>query len=54
MALPTNMRLGWKVLPVETPNLIYVLINYGWIKFCNIGPWAVFAKAEVKIQGLKL
>jgi hypothetical protein len=40
LALPTNIRLGWKGLPVTNPrSLLRAFVNYGRKKFYNIGPW---------------
>ncbi len=38
LALPTNVRLGWKGL-LGTKTVAYFLIKYGRKRFYNIVPW---------------
>jgi len=33
LALPTNIRLGWKGLPSANTSILGILVNYGCNKF---------------------
>ncbi len=40
LALPANIRLGWKGLPEnKRSSLLWKVITYSCKKFYNIGPW---------------
>jgi hypothetical protein len=38
LALPANIRLGWKGLPEKNTSLLQKSINYGCKTFYSIGP----------------
>jgi hypothetical protein len=38
VALPTNIKLGWKGLPGTSTSLLQKSVNYGCKKFYSTGP----------------
>jgi hypothetical protein len=49
LALPSNIRLGWRGLSGTNTSLLRTFINYDCKKFYNVGPLSAFARFEASI-----
>ncbi len=50
LALPTNIRLGWKGSAWTNALAFYEVVTYGCKKFYNIGPWSSFLEPSLEVK----